>query len=419
MHLLRIIHTIKPSSGGPAQGLRNLLPELKQLGCTNEVVCMDRPEDVDSWADPFPTHALGPVPDRWSGYSRLVRWLESQWQRFDAVIVHGLWLYPSAAAWRVYSRLASVDGQVKTPYFIYPHGMLDPWFQQAPGRRLKAWRNALYWHLIERRVVSQANGLLFTCQQELELARRSFWGYHPRTELNVGYGITHPPGRNGRQQQLFAEICPELDQRSWLLSLGRMHPKKGLDHLILGYLAACECCSRADSRPVPALVIAGPMEGPYATHLHQLAQKGLRRMAKSGKAPTPAILFPGMLQGEAKWGALHGCEAFVLPSHQENFGIAVVEALACGKPVLISDQVNIWKEIVADQAGWAGQPSTASVAELLGNWFMRTEAERVSAGLAAFHCYSSRFTVEAAAQGFLSGVTTALAGSKSQTIRRE
>jgi glycosyltransferase involved in cell wall biosynthesis len=408
MHLLRIIHTIKPSSGGPAQGLRNLLPELEALGWTNEVVCMDRPEEVATWADPFPVHALGPVTGKWSGYWRLVRWLESQWQRFDAVIVHGLWLYPSAAAWKVHSGLASFDGQGKTPYFIYPHGMLDPWFQHAPERRLKAWRNTLYWHLIERRVVRQAQGLLFTCQQELELARRTFWGYRPNNELNVGYGIAAPPSRSGEQQQSFTQICPELNQRSWLLSLGRIHPKKGLDHLIQGYLAACERCSEADSRPVPALVVAGPMEGPYASHLRQLAQQGVRRMEKSGKVPTPVILFPGMLQGDAKWGALHGCEAFVLPSHQENFGIAVVEALACGKPVVISDQVNIWKEVAADDAGWVGQPSTASVAHLLEAWFKLAEAERLAAGRAAIRCFSTRFTVQAAADRFMKVIETKL-----------
>ncbi len=58
-----------------------------------------------------------------------------------------------------------------------------------------------------------------------------------------------------------------------------------------------------------------------------------------------------MLTGDLKWGAFRAAEAFVLPSHQENFGIAVVEALACGKPVLISDKVNIWREIVEDGAG--------------------------------------------------------------------
>jgi glycosyltransferase involved in cell wall biosynthesis len=416
MHLLRVIHSMKPAGGGPAQGLRNVLPELARLGCTNEVVCMDAPVEVAAWQDSFPVHALGPVTGSWSGYSNLARWLKGQWQRFDAVIVHGLWLYPSAAVWRVHSQFDRSGKGTGTPYLLFPHGMLDPWFQKAPERRVKAWRNRLYWHLIERRVINRARGLLFTCEQELELARSTFQGYRPRCELNVGYGIAPPPPCSMAQQQAFARACPELGQGPWLLSLGRLHPKKGLDHLIRGYLEAWRRQECSDSKRLPALVVAGPMEGPYARHLYQLAQQGMAKPTKGSYPNGPAIHFPGMLQGEAKWGGLHGSEAFVLPSHQENFGIAVVEALACGKPVLISDQVNIWKEIVADQAGWAGQPSTASVAELLGKWFTRTESERVSAGLAAFRCYSSRFTVEAAAQGFLSGVTTALSESKSQDI---
>lgn len=412
MHLLRIIHSMRPSSGGPAQGLRNLLPELARLGCTNEVVCMDQPEQAASWMDPFPLHALGPVTGRWSGYANLLRWLESEWKRFDAVIVHGLWLYPSAAAWRVHSRLACKESKALPPYFLFPHGMLDPWFQRAPERRFKAWRNRLYWHVIERRVVEQARGLLFTCQQELELARRTFDGYRPRHEFNVGYGIAQPPPSSSAQRLSFAGTCPGLGDEPWLLSLGRIHPKKGLDHLIRGYLEAWRRRDRGDARPFPALVVAGPMEGAYASHLYQLARQGVANSPKHCHPQRPAIHFPGMLQGDAKWGAMHGCEAFVLPSHQENFGIAVVEALACGKPVLISDQVNIWREVVADRAGWMGQPATGSVLRLLENWLNLGEPERATAGVAALHCYESRFTVSAAARGFLQKVTGALSDSR-------
>ena len=58
-----------------------------------------------------------------------------------------------------------------------------------------------------------------------------------------------------------------------------------------------------------------------------------------------------MLIGPQKWGAFYGCEAFILPSHQENFGIVVAEALACGRPVLISNKINIWREVEAGGGG--------------------------------------------------------------------
>src|SRR6185436_9961271 len=80
------------------------------------------------------------------------------------------------------------------------------------------------------------------------------------------------------------------------------------------------------------------------------------------------IIFTGMLTGNSKWATIYNSEAFILPSHQENFGIAVVEALACNKPVLISRQVNIWKEIIEAGAGFADDVSEEGITRLLRNW---------------------------------------------------
>jgi glycosyltransferase involved in cell wall biosynthesis len=90
------------------------------------------------------------------------------------------------------------------------------------------------------------------------------------------------------------------------------------------------------------LVMAGPDEEGLRPQLEAQA-KGLRISAR--------VHWTGMLEGDLKWGAFYAAEAFVLPSHQENFGIAVVEALACGVPVIISDKVNIWPDIAHDEAG--------------------------------------------------------------------
>src|SRR5690606_26372536 len=196
----------------------------------------------------------------------------------------------------------------------------DPWFQRDKSRRLKAFRNEIYWRLTEKKTVNQADGLLFTCHQELLLARETFKGYKPKQELNVGYGIQAPPTYTEKS------MPPALADKPYWLFLSRIHPKKGVDLLIRAY---DELCSQSSG--VPDLVIAGPADSDYARQMIEIAEDN------------PKIHFAGMLQGDAKWGALYGCEAFILPSHQENFGIAVVEALACSKPVLISDQVNIWR----------------------------------------------------------------------------
>jgi glycosyltransferase involved in cell wall biosynthesis len=103
------------------------------------------------------------------------------------------------------------------------------------------------------------------------------------------------------------------------------------------------------------------------------------------------VHWPGMLRGDAKWGAFAACEAFVLPSHQENFGIAVAEALACGRPVLISNQVNIFPEIVADGCGFAEPDTLDGTVRLLQRWLALTPAERQAMGLQAKATFATRY----------------------------
>jgi glycosyltransferase involved in cell wall biosynthesis len=106
-----------------------------------------------------------------------------------------------------------------------------------------------------------------------------------------------------------------------------------------------------------------------------------------------------MLEGEAKWGALYGCDAFVLPSHQENFGIAVVEALACNKPVLISNKVNIWREIAEDGAGVVEEDSVEGTARMLQRF---VEGEMAGGDKGRFRgCFRRRFEIQQAAQSFI------------------
>ena len=115
-----------------------------------------------------------------------------------------------------------------------------------------------------------------------------------------------------------------------------------------------------------------------------------------------------MLSGERKWGAFHAAEAFVLPSHQENFGIAVAEALACGLPVLISDKVNIWREIVEDGAGFVAGDTEAGTTLLLQNWLALTPDGRQQARERADACFHQRFEIKTAAESLIQILTAHL-----------
>ena len=110
------------------------------------------------------------------------------------------------------------------------------------------------------------------------------------------------------------------------------------------------------------------------------------------------IKFKGMLTGIEKWKVFNGCEAFILPSHQENFGIAVVEALACGKPVLISDKVNIWREIKNSEAGLIESDTITGTFRMLQTWIGYSKNQKREMSEAALACYLNHFTVERAAK---------------------
>jgi glycosyltransferase involved in cell wall biosynthesis len=137
------------------------------------------------------------------------------------------------------------------------------------------------------------------------------------------------------------------------------------------------------------------MAGPCADeqYLHQL-----RALASNAG---DSILFPGMLTGDTKWGALSTAEAFVLPSHQENFGIAVVEALACGTPVLISNKINIWREIEADGAGYVENDDLAGTSNLLSRWLAAPAEIRLRMQQSARECFANRFEIERATDSLL------------------
>ena len=206
----------------------------------------------------------------------------------------------------------------------------------------------------------------------------------------IAYGTRTPPSDAAALREVFLASHPSLRGRRILLFLSRIHEKKGCDLLVRAFARA------AVRDPALHLVIAGPDQTGWVSALQSLARE---------QGVADRISWPGMLRNDMKWGAFYSAEAFVLPSHQENFGIAVAEALGCGLPALISDKVNIWREVPIRGSGSRGARHAGGHERAAGFMVVvDTPPQRNAMGDAARDLFMRRFTVDAMAHGLLNAV---------------
>jgi len=383
MKVLHILPSLNPKMGGVCQAVRSMINGMGN-SVINEVVSLDDPNS-EFLNDEFQIYALGPRKTRWSYSSKLRSWLKNRLTSYNTIIMHGLWQYQTYA---LYQEWMSIKNRPKL--FIMPHGMLDPYFQKTKERRFKAIRNIIVWKLIEQKLINLADGILFTCEDEKILGRETFTPYHPKNEIVVGLGVENPPAYNNDMTKAFSKSCERWNDKPILLFLSRIHEKKGVDLLINSYIRIKE-----EINDIPQLVIAGPgIDTTYGQTLGELAKK------------SKDILFPGMLSGNAKWGAFYNCEAFILPSHQENFGIAIVEAMACGKAVLITDKVNIWREIEGNNAGFIASDTEEKIYDMMKKWLYLPQVEKEEMGKNAKETFEENFTVEKVTKRILQTLTS-------------
>ncbi len=379
-----------PVQGGVCKAVQTIATSLLQAGIDNEVVSLDDTNVNFLKEEPFKIHALGSANNPWGYNSELVPWLRANLVNYNVVVVHGLWLYISYAVYKAFKSFQKQTNlETIAKYYVMPHGMLDPYFQKAKERRLKAIRNILYWKLVESKVVNNANGLLFTCEEEQQLAKLPFKPYSPKSETIVGLGVEQPPEYEKKMDTVFFKQCPDFKSRPFLLFLSRIHEKKGVDLLLNAYEFLI---SKKDKLNVeielPGLVIAGPgLDSEYG--------KKMRKKVLESSVLKHNVNFPGMLSGDVKWGAFYNCDAFVLPSHQENFGIAIVEAMACSKPVLISNKINIWKEISDNGGGIVGDDSLSGTTNIIEKWLNFSSIKKKQMEKDAQKVYQTHFALDA------------------------
>jgi glycosyltransferase involved in cell wall biosynthesis len=386
LKILQVTHSLDAAAGGPVEGLIQLRLQLISLGHEVRVVSVDTPgQPIDERLDSPSVIQLGPPVLGYGLTPKLKPWLKAHAPDFDIIIVHGMWQYPGYC-------VRTVCRSLGLKYVIFLHGMLDPWFgQRYPLKHLKKW---LYWPWAEYRVLRDASWVLFTTAEELRLARRSFWLYKVREKL-VGYGISPRPVPAPAKADVFFDSFPETRGKRNLLYLSRIHPKKGCDLLIKAFATV------AATDPELHLIMAGPDQTGWQSQLAAMARElGIAQR----------ITFTGMLKGDMKWGAYDASEVFVLPSHQENFGIVVAESLASSLPVLTTFKVNIWREIRDAGAGLIEQDTQVGTDRLLQQWLAMTEEQRAAMKKLALACFNSHFEIRQVGRNLEAALQSAATG---------
>jgi glycosyltransferase involved in cell wall biosynthesis len=366
MKLTSVITTLNPAHGGPVECANQLYKNMTALGHSYDVVCLDRPDAPWIKKLPFKPICLGSRKSRTPIFEpKLIRFLKEHQNRYDGTILHGIWTFPNIAM-----RLAW-NGRHR--YVVFSHGMLDPYFiHNFPIKHIK---KSLYYRLIAAPLLSNALATLFTCEEERRLANTS---YRPAIgrRIVVRYGINPPASDSSGYQGRLSPLKESLSGKNIILFLGRIHPKKGCDLLI-------EALSRVThNHPHVHAVIAGPDETGSAAKLKQLAQlKGI----------ADRVTWTGPVYGEERWFLYNLANVFILPSHMENFGMAVAESLSQGLPVLVSDKVNIYGSIVKAGAGFVAPDTVDGTVSLIDRWCKASPLERDTMRVQAHSLFEREF----------------------------
>ena len=265
-------------------------------------------------------------------------------------------------------------------------GTLDPW-----SLRQKRFRKQLFWRLAAKRMLGEAAAIHYTADEERRLAEQSLG---LKRGVVIGLGVDSTLLGNESEVGLFRQKQPSLGSHPFVLVMSRIHPKKGLELLLQTFVGLI-----AEKRFQHwRLVIAGDGDPAYIQSLKQLAR---------ASRIEDHILFPGWLEGAEKVSALRSAELLALASHQENFGLCVVESLACGVPVLVSTQVNLCREIEAARAGWATPLNPKDLKEAL-QAALDDKEQRRQRGLAGRELVRLRFSWPAIARELITLYMTQL-----------
>jgi len=360
--ILRLISTIDPVYGGPSHATIDSSIALSNQGFKIDILTSDVRNSKFTKSKNINIINKGPRFGIYDLNFKLFTWLLKHRNEYDLFIIHGIWQFNTLIA-----RIL-----LKKKYFIFTHGQLDPFFKLNLIKKIK---KQIYWYLIEKKNLLLSRSIILTSEGEKKLLNNTFVNTNGIRKTVIRYGINQPRFNKTKVLRYFYKKFPNLKNKRFLLFLGRFHEKKGCDILIKAIKKL------SDQNINIKVLLAGP-NSRYKKKLMNLSDNyGLKNN----------IIWSDMIQNNLKWGAISASIGMVLPSHGENFGVALVESLSCSRPVLTTNKVNIYLEISKFKSGYISKDEINDYLKILKKFNKLTKNQLLKLGKNAKKCFKSNF----------------------------
>ena len=376
LRVLSIIGTLVPKNGGPAKTILDqnvYFSKVKKYRA--EIISLDRKHNLPKYFHNLNNISYFPRNSFFSKFKLLginrypiqlnfLNWLIKNKNNYDVFILHGIWDFKNLIA-RLF---------IKNKYYVFLHGTLNPYERKSFFKYLK---KKIYWFLIEKKNLLNAKAVLFTSKEEKKLSNNTFINTDDLNKLTVDYGIILEKYNESACSNKLFKTYPFLKNKKYYLFMGRVDPKKGCDILLQSiYLLGNKFKSN--------LVFAGDYNNSTGEELKRLVTK-LDLQEK--------VFFLGHVADDIKSGVLTNSKAMLLCSHDENFGISLVESLGYGKPVLTTYKVNTYKKILAYKAGYIANDNAKSFCRIINKFENLNLKQKRLMSKNARNCFNENFNL--------------------------
>ncbi|WYL99579.1 MAG: glycosyltransferase [Gloeotrichia echinulata CP02] len=385
-YVCHVVANINENSGGPAYSVTNLAQALSVQGISPHLFTLDyqgHGKQVSTTNVNLHSYTATKLAKYLRGFqpsaSHALQKLAAT--ELDLIHNHGLWMFPN-----LYARQAATRNNL--PLLISPRGMLEAWsLRNSWLKKLPAW------FLYEQQNLQKAIAFHATSKEEAKSLRQLNFR-QPIAVIPNGVSIPNLDTQPSRE--VLCSLFPELTAKKWLLFLSRIHPKKGLDNLLLVWKTLVK------QFPDWHLVIAGPDLIGYQAKLEELTAT-LQLQSQ--------VTFTGMLSGEQKASALSNADLFILPTHSENFGIAIAESLAYGVPVITTKGAP-WQDLETYGCGWWIENNQQGLRNALVDAIEMSGSERQAMGVKGRNLVDTKYSWNAIAKDMASVYHWILSGGE-------